>query len=155
MRRRRKLPITVSVQHKRPLLAFIVIAVICGMVIGHTLASQAMPGLLSRPVAIVQGVVFPVAAAEPIDGLVFSPVATADAVHVVTAVDTRPAAVRPATHTSVRSTHGSARPGHTARAVARQQHPWGRWQGKHAKHGKGHGHHGHGRPDFTLSLRWR
>jgi hypothetical protein len=154
------LSITVSVHHRRPLLAFIVIAVICGMVIGHTLATQAMPGLLSRPVAIVHGVVFPVAAAEPTDGLVFSPVVAADPVRVVAAVDTRPAAVRPATHarTAVRSTHWSARPGQTARTAARQQHAWGHQHGKHgkhAKHGKGHGHHGHGRPDVTLSLRWR
>ena len=125
------------------------------MVIGHTLATQAMPGLLSRPVAIVHGVVFPVAAAEPTDGLVFSPVAAADPVQVVPASDTRPGVVRPAIRTAVRSTHWSARPGHTARVAALQQHAWGHKHGKHAKHGKGHGHHGHGRPDFTLSLRWR
>jgi len=56
----------VSVEHKRPLLAFIIVAVICGMVIGHAVATQALPALWTRPAAIVQGIVFPVAsAAEP------------------------------------------------------------------------------------------
>ena len=56
-----------SVEHKRPLLAFIVVAVICGMVIGHALATQALPSTVwTRPIAVVEGIVFaPAAAAEP------------------------------------------------------------------------------------------
>ena len=147
-----------SVDHKRPLLAFIVIAVICGMVIGHTLATAAVPALWNRPVAIVQGVVFPVAAAEPTDGLVFSPVATADPVIVVPAVDVRPAtshqrvATR-APQTTTRASHRVARGTHQVRWHA----GWVRWSSGHGRgHGKHHGRgHGHGQPDFTLSLRWR
>jgi len=54
----------VSVEHKRPLMAFIIVAVICGMVIGHALATQALPALWTRPAAVVQGIVFPVASAS-------------------------------------------------------------------------------------------
>jgi len=57
----------VSVEHKRPLLAFIIVAVICGMVIGHALVTQALPSTAwTRPIAVVQGIVFaPAVAAEP------------------------------------------------------------------------------------------
>lgn len=56
-----------SVEHKRPLLAFIIVAVICGMVIGHALATQALPSTMwTRPIAVVEGIVFaPAAAAQP------------------------------------------------------------------------------------------
>jgi len=57
----------VSVEHKRPLLAFIIVALICGMVIGHALVTQALPSTMwTRPIAVVQGIVFaPAVAAEP------------------------------------------------------------------------------------------
>ena len=160
MCRRRKLSATVSVDHKRPWLAFILVALICGMVIGHTLATAAVPALWKRPVAIVQGIVFQALPAEPTDGVVFSPVAAADPVTVVPAVDLR--AVHQGATTHTRHTMSSPRVARGTHQVRWQQARWARWSsgfrhGRHA-HGKhlGHGQsRGHGQPDFVLSLRWR
>jgi hypothetical protein len=152
----------VCVDHKRPLLAFIVVALICGMVIGHALATAAMPALGNRSVAIVQGIVFQAAPAEPTDGQVFSPVAAADPVTVVPAIDTplAPSDQRAAAgsrHVTKGSPSGTrhvrwqqSRDARGAGALDPGQHG----HGKQHAHGHGRGH-GHGQPDFVLSLRWR
>jgi hypothetical protein len=60
----------VSVEHKRPLYAFILVAVVCGIVIGQTLRSQGLEGVLrpfARPMAIITGTSFaPATAGEPV-----------------------------------------------------------------------------------------
>jgi hypothetical protein len=60
----------VSVEHKRPLYAFILVAVVCGIVIGQTLRSQGLEGVLrpfERPMAIITGSSFaPATAGEPV-----------------------------------------------------------------------------------------
>ena len=153
-----------SVDHKRPLLAFIIVALICGMVIGHTLATAAVPTLWNRPVAIVQGIVFQAAPSEPTAGQVFSPVIAADPVTVVPAVDLRAATSHHGVATRARHTTTSSRVARGTHQV-RSQGSGARWtsgdgkrhgHGKHHGHGQGHGRgHGHGRPAFVLSLRWR
>jgi len=59
----------VSVEHKRPLYAFILVAVVCGIVIGQTLRSQGLEGVLrpfARPLAMITGSSFaPATATEP------------------------------------------------------------------------------------------
>lgn len=166
-----------SVEHKRPLLAFIIVALVCGMVVGHALATQAMPALWARPAAIVEGIVFPVAsAAEPTDGLTFRrPVAAAPAVapqlrrpSVAGQVTvTRHAVARHADGPSGRvgSAHRGA--GFSGSEHARQvgqgvHHGWGRHLGRqaHGSHGhRKHGHWTHGHTDqvrpWPSGLRWR
>lgn len=69
-----------SVEHKRPLMAFVIVALICGMVIGHALMSQAVPSLLARPFEVAQGMVFPAAGSEVVAGEVFLAAPAAPAV---------------------------------------------------------------------------
>ena len=58
-----------SVEHKRPLYAFILVAVVCGIVIGQTLRSQGLEGVMrpfARPLAMITGSSFaPAIATEP------------------------------------------------------------------------------------------
>jgi hypothetical protein len=147
----------VSVEHKRPLLAFLVVALICGMVIGRALASQAVPVpaavIWSHPAAVIEGAIFPAAeAAEPV------PAAAAPRTSAGTTLPT-PAAVAANGHaSSARANHGAARhavPGEkvaapqvsargftTAATVTGHGHAKGHAK-HHAQHrGKGHGRHG-------------
>jgi len=51
----------VSVHHKRPLFAFFLVTIVCGVVIGHTIKSQAYVGLmapLGGPATVVAGQAF-------------------------------------------------------------------------------------------------
>jgi len=167
----------VSAHHKRPLLAFIVVAVICGMVIGHALATQAVPALWARPIAVVEGLVFaPAAASEPatptkasaavVPGMTVR-TAASQGPRVFAPVHTK--ATRPAngvTSTPRHAAHASKRHATkdsqvvTARQVGLARHAdwtssasaWGK-QTKHAKHR--HGWHDARWSHLPPAFRWR
>ena len=141
-------------------MAFIVIAVICGMVIGHALVSQAMPAPWLRAITVVPGSVFPATPDEPTRGTVFSPIATGDPA----AINTVVASAQPTQATA--GVNRAARAVSHSRAVARPaarfvQHGKATGHAKgHAKHGHKHGKHGkhghrHAGSGFTVSVRWR
>lgn len=81
-----------SVEHKRPLMAFVIVALICGMVIGHALMSQAVPSLLARPFEVAHGMVFPAADSEVVAGEVFLAAPAAPAVAQMALARAHPAA---------------------------------------------------------------
>ena len=120
-----------SLEHKRPLLAFILIALVCGVVIGHALATQAMPAmpaLLVGPVDAVEGLVFEPAAADEVAGRTFAVVPAAGS-----PADVAPQGVA-AVSTATRASYRPTRVVGTHAQAARASHPvaaarWQTWTG--------------------------
>jgi hypothetical protein len=117
-------------EHKRPLFAFILVAVICGIMVGTTMRSQAILGLIqpwAGPSAVVAGEVFaPAAAGEP------SAPAAADG------AETRDAAKRSMTETSALGALLSDRAG-KSNGHRPPGHAWGLFGGKVHAHAEGRG----------------
>lgn len=54
-----------SAEHKRPLYAFVVVAILCGIVVGHTLRTDAVSGLLGPLPSAVASRLLPAVGADP------------------------------------------------------------------------------------------
>ena len=143
------------------------------MVIGHALATQAVPALWARPMAVVEGLVFAPAEANE---LAVRPAASPAAVTVGTVASaasatagtaTRPA-TRPATGAATHPGHRVATARHTAsqgtQVVSARQVGWARHTDtttpsaaaharKHAKHAK-HAEHGNKHSEASLGNSW-
>ena len=151
------------------------------MVIGHALATQAVPALWARPMAVVEGLVFAPAEASVPAGRPAAPpaavtvgtVASAASATAGGSVRGHRTATRPATGPVTRPGHQVATARHTAgqgsQVVSARQVGWARHTGtttaaaharthaKHAKHGNKHPEASHGNSWSHLppAFRWR